>query len=220
MTRPAFIAPQPDSFSLANIDVAGEPRDWSKGWTEEWEPLLPTLTVAVVIARAPDLIDERDDARALKADPAQGLDEDLRDAFQQEQGADEWRDSFHPVMDYAWPVELHSDVDIQTAVDLIDIHAGSVALVQRGLDFGDEAKFEIVLTGGGANLFSDIARAYMCCGCVPPLKVLTTLGECGDNDILRRFPMSDVYERAHEWLDMKRSELSRQLFLITSPTER
>lgn len=210
MTRPAFVAPQADTFSLANIDVDGVARDWSKGWAEDWEPVLPTITIATLLERAPDLIDDRDDAQALRADPAQGLDADLRDAFQQHEGRDGWADSFMPMMDHAWPVELAYDVDAQTAADLIDIHAGSVALVRRGLDVGDD-DFEIVMTGGGTDMTADLAIAYLCCGCVPPLKLLIRLGEVGEGFKLSRFPLGAVYERAAEWLDARRADLATQM---------
>lgn len=214
MTRPAFVAPQTDAFSLANIDVNAVDRDWSKGYAEEWEIALPTVTVEIVLERAPELIDARDDAKALRADPFQALDTDLRDEFQQTDGRDEWADSFQPMMDYAWPIELAYGVDVQTAVDLMGQHAGSVSLIERGAP-GEETTYEIALTGGGMDMSADIAIAYLCCGCVPPLKLLQRLGEVGARERLNRFPIADVYDRAVDWIDARRGDLTHQRQLIT-----
>lgn len=216
-TRPAFIFPGSlGLFSLASIVAAAQDRNWSEGYAETWEIVLPSVTIATVDEYAPELIDERDDAKALRADPAQGLDDDLRDAFQQSEGRDGWADSFQPMMDTLWPVELAYDVTPQAAADLMDTFAGSVSLIEVG-EPGEDQTYGIALTGGGQDFSADIAMAYMCCGCVPPLSILTRLSEVGENKRLRAFPLADVYGRAFEWMDARQRDMTTQLHKITGP---
>lgn len=83
----------------------------------------------------------------------------------------EWQDRFEPMMDFIWPVNLAYGVTDEEAAGLIDKYAGSTSLVYvRDLD-----THAIVLTGGGMDLTWDIATAYLCCGCIPPLLLLSAL---------------------------------------------
>lgn len=86
-----------------------------------------------------------------------------------ERGADEYRDSFFPMMNSLWPVELAYNRSESEAAALMNRHAGSTSLIT--ID-GDHY---IAMTGGGMDLSWHIAAAYVCCGCVPPLYILRNL---------------------------------------------
>lgn len=84
-------------------------------------------------------------------------------------GADEYRDSFVPMMNSLWPVELAYGRGEQETADLINRHAGATTLIRIDDDY------YIGMTGGGMDLSWHIAAAYVCCGCVPPLYILESL---------------------------------------------
>lgn len=75
----------------------------------------------------------------------------------------------------AGPVALAYEVGEQEAADLMAEFAGAVTLVS----FTDSDKIGethgIALTGGGMNLADHLAIAYLCCGCVPPQRLLSQL---------------------------------------------
>jgi hypothetical protein len=86
-----------------------------------------------------------------------------------DQAADEYRDSFFPMMDSLWPVVLAYGRSEQTAADLMNRHGGATSLISiDGDDF-------IAMTGGGMDLSWHLAAAYVCCGAVPPLRLLESL---------------------------------------------
>lgn len=98
-------------------------------------------------------------------------------------GAMEYRDSFWPMMNSLWPVDLAYRRSASEAARLMNLHAGATSLIEI-----DDQHY-IALTGGGMDLSWHIAAAYVCCGCVPPLYIL---------DGLRRSPfrMEDKVNRA------------------------
>lgn len=84
-------------------------------------------------------------------------------------GAYEYRDSFDPMMNSLWPVDLAYGRGEAEAARLINLHAGSTVLVT----IDDETY--IAMTSGGMDLSWHIAAAYVCCGCVPPVRILENL---------------------------------------------
>lgn len=97
--------------------------------------------------------------------------EEAKERFKQSDAFYCWMDGFEPAMNYYWPVELAHDVGPEEAAENIDKFAGSTALVWiKSAD-----TYAIVLTGGGMDLSWDIAAAYVCCGCIPPSRLLMNL---------------------------------------------
>lgn len=86
-----------------------------------------------------------------------------------EQGSFEYRDSFVPMMNSLWPVDLAYRRCASEAAALMNEYAGATSLVTIGDDY------YIAMTGGGMNLSWHIAAAYVCCGSIPPLNILESL---------------------------------------------
>lgn len=180
------------SLSLANMAAAAVMVNWNADpdqslgefgrenigvplvYESDYEIYLPTPTFGAVSDYAADLLNKRQQATAFKS-PGRPLPDDLKEAFQDSDGYHEWRSSYDPMMNYVWPVNLGYQVDAQTAADLIEEFAGAVVLVK----FDDKDRigeeYGIALTGGGMNLADHIATAYLCCGCVPPERLLNQL---------------------------------------------
>ncbi len=78
-----------------------------------------------------------------------------------ERGADEYRDSFFPMMNSLWPVEL--------AYNRSEVRSGRADEPPCGLTslITIDGDHYIAMTGGGMDLSWHIAAAYVCCGCVP-----------------------------------------------------
>ncbi len=85
------------------------------------------------------------------------------------QASCEYRDSFVPMMNYLWPVDLAYGRSASQAADLMNKHAGATSLVM----IGDETY--IAMTGGGFDMSWHLAAAYVCCGCIPPTRILQNL---------------------------------------------
>lgn len=78
-------------------------------------------------------------------------------------------DRFWPMMTALWPTNIHVDLTPEDAATLIDRHAGCTTLME-----GPDGFF-IGLTGGGMDLSWDIAMAYICCGMLPPARIMLNL---------------------------------------------
>lgn len=142
------------------------------GGEQAIEIILPPITQDVLDEHWPDWREEFE-----REDPETSDAQYLADAieqFESEDGFWEWQDQFAPMMNFIWPVQLAYGVSPEQAAERIDRLAGSTSLVNYGEGFGanHEPKYGIVLTGGGMDLSDHIARAYMCCGTVPPLVLL------------------------------------------------
>lgn len=83
--------------------------------------------------------------------------------------ASDWEESFFPMMNALWPVELAYGRSEEEAAALMNLHAGATSLITV-----DDQTY-IAMTGGGMDLSWHIAAAYVCCGCVPPLDILDGL---------------------------------------------
>lgn len=138
-------------------------------------PVLPPVTVATLDDWSPDwraaLLDDDESDVVAECDAAAHAAE----AFARGgiDGGDEWRDSFWPMMCFAWPVELHG-LDAETAAERIAAFAPEVTLMRSPDDDGGES-FALALTGGGMDLSPALAAAYVACGAVPPVSLLSRL---------------------------------------------
>ncbi|UTC28655.1 hypothetical protein MARCHEWKA_01420 [Brevundimonas phage vB_BpoS-Marchewka] len=200
------------AFSLASITNDSMERDWSEFYNADtgepgFQSVLPAITLGVIDERAADLWDDFPKARALfEVDGAAVLaDEELEDAFRQTEGYDEWRDSFDPMMNYGWPVDLKYVDSEGIAAIAARFDAWGLACTLIEIDNGrhDEPDYEIALTGGGMNLTDHLAAAYIACGHVPPITLLDNLSGSFPSGLVHRLPMVEVIERAADWLRHK-----------------
>lgn len=222
---------QAPAHGLSLLFVTAEARsiDWreaSGAGVEGYEIQCPRPHYSDVREHAPDLLDEwMAEAEEDGAD-FPGRDQPLEsahaEAFEQNEGFDQWRDGFEPMMNYAWPVSLAYGLhDLQAVVDLMAEHAGNCTLVQLSDDvkrvaFGDSSDapdYAIALNGGGMDLSDHIVAAYLCCGCVPPIDLLERMSGVmspGRRDRLGPV-LLQAYSRAQEWLEARRDRLAREV---------
>lgn len=148
--------------------------------------ILPRPTYAAIADHAADLLDQwrEDDADSVPEDTGETITNDQLDDFQASDGYGDWEQSFEPMMNFAWPVSFAYGMQDQEAVaSLMDMHAGNTTLIEfndESNPFGDEfdsdaPEYAIALTGGGMDMSDHIAVAYLCCGCVPPERILSGL---------------------------------------------
>jgi len=191
-----------DRLSYASIYTRAIHCDWEQMRGENGdgvEVVLPPITREVLEEYAPDLL--ADDLSL----------EEAVERFEYSEGYYDWRDSFEPMMNYYWPVDLAYGVSPETAGALIEKHAGATSLVY----LSETEQHAIVLTGGGMDLSWDICAAYVCCGCIPPLRLLEdlpdmrTLSREMHKRVLDTIPlMSEALDRAAERLRGRRSALA------------
>lgn len=217
MARTPFARPiaADDSFSLASITNGSQRRDWSEMFNPEtgergFEVVLPQPRRSDVDERASDLWDDYPKEKALYDvdGDAPITDEGLREAFEQSDGGDEWRDSFEPMMNFGWAIDLrHTTSDeLRAIADRMTEMAPSCTLIEIGTD-PDDLTYEIALTGGGMDLSDHIAGAYIAAGQVPPLDLLRNLSGCFPSYLAPRLPMDEVIGRAAEWLKRVQGEM-------------
>jgi hypothetical protein len=205
------------ALGLASISYDSIDRDWSEMHNPStgepgWQAVLPSLPLSEVDDRARDLWEDFPEEKArFDADPTARVDDDsdLFDAFWQSDGADEWRDSFDPMMNYGWPVYLGYQPDLKAIATRIDQMGIACSLIEiSGGEFGEET-YEIALTGGGMNLGDHLFAAYLACGQVPPLALLENLGGCLPSSLLPALPVAPIMERARSWLRSQAANLER-----------
>lgn len=114
------------------------------------------------IQSALELAQEEHDEEAL---------EEAKQRFEQSDAFYEWKDRYEPMMNVYWPVDLAYGVSPEEAAERIERFGGATSLVWIESANTDA----IVLTGGGMDLSWDIAAAYICCGCIPPSRLLLNL---------------------------------------------
>lgn len=189
----------PHGLSVQFVTAESTWIDWRELYQngDEYDVLIPPATYGTVKEQAESLFDEwveaaREEAEADDSafDPATAFDleaeltEEHADEWQQSDRFDEWKDQFYPMMNYAWPVSLaYGGPGAAEAARLIDQFAGACCLVEFGEGhnpFGpefasDTPEYGIALTGGGMDLSDHLAVAYLCCGCVPPERLLSGL---------------------------------------------
>lgn len=205
MTKPFALPYGPDhSFSLASLMAQPINRDWSEGYPEKWDIVRPKPSLEAVNQYAEDLWSDFPEERA-RYDAGTGDEiaaEDLIDAFEQTSGYDEWRDSFDPMMNYAWPVDLRysSSDELYEIAQRLETWGLAIVLIERTDDPYEETTFEFALTGGGMDMSDHIAGAYLAAGQVPPLRILEGLSGCFPSGLASRLPLDQALARAREWL--------------------
>jgi len=225
MSEQGKLTAPPHGLSLQFVTAEAMHVDWRELYQngDEYDVALPPVTYADVAERAPDLMEEWNRVAVEETgsdyDPAAELDEEHLDEFRQTQGYDEWADQYQPAMNYAWPVSLaYGGPSAEEAARLIDLYAGACTLISfadGSNPFGEDSdapEYAIALTGGGMDLSDHIAVAYLCCGCVPPERILSGLDNftgCNRSgklsaaaDLLR-----DAYARAAEYFRNRASRL-------------
>lgn len=118
-------------------------------------------------------------ANALEEAKEEHDEQALEEETERFQGSDdwyEWQDSMQPAMNFIWPCEPFR-IDDEGAATLINELAGSTSLVTITPpdDSSEDETQGIVLTGGGMDLSWDICAAYICCGQIPPTRLLIGL---------------------------------------------
>lgn len=200
------------SLSLASITNDATERDWSDLYSSDsgepgWQAVLPVVSRGAVEQYASDLWADFPKEQALYDvdGDAQVEDEDLREEFWQTDGGDEWRNSFDPMMNFGWAVDLrYTDSDeLQAIAGRFAEWGLACSLIEiSGGDYGEDT-YEIALTGGGMNLSDHLAAAYIACGHVPPIRLLDNLSGSFPSSLIPRLPMAEVIERAADWLRTK-----------------
>jgi hypothetical protein len=224
-------------FSLRFVTADAVWIDWRELYQngDEYEVLTPPATYATVKEYAPDLFAEwqRIAAQDEVDSPELGseLDSDHADEWQQSDAFEEWRDSYYPVMNYAWPVSMsYGGPSAEEAAALIDRFAGACTLVEFGEGhnpFGpefasDTPEFAIALTGGGMDLSDHLAVAYLCCGCVPPERLLNGLDQFSGPSANGRLEenkglLAEAYSRAAEYFRSRAERLERTGVKVCAP---
>jgi len=224
------------NLSVANIGSESRdlPERFDRDSEENYEIILPSITLAHIRERGEDIFldfyNDRSegDEQPLSEDSSErdraierfitrlAADEDLFnelvDLFRESDAYGEWRDSYEPIMNFYWPVSPAYRVESQAAADLIDEHAAVCTLVRFGED-----DFGLALSGGGMDLSDKIAGAYLCCGVVPPVTLLTGLRGVIDASYLAEIDegLRLAYDRAAEYLSNqveRLGEVAGQLF--------
>jgi hypothetical protein len=198
--------------------------DWSELYQDgdEYDVALPCPTYGDVAERAPELME----AWFNDGPGTPGGREPLRDEHAEEFGRTnafhEWADSYHPAMNYAWPVSLgYGGPSVEEAAALINRHAGNCTLVSFSEghspwgDDSDAPDYAIALTGGGMDLSDHLAVAYLCCGCVPPERILSGLSSftgCNASGRLtaNKELLAQAYARAAEYFRNRADRLGRE----------
>lgn len=199
------------THNLSVACIGAESRDLPERYDtdggEAYEIILPSITVAHVRERGDDIFQSFFEDNALDGEDEKSfiarLTEDealftvLVDDFRASDSYDEWRGSYEPVMNFYWPVSLAYRVEAQAAADLIDEHAAVCTLVQFSED-----DYGLALTGGGMDLSDKIAGAYLCCGVVPPVSLLTGLRGVIDASYLAEIDegLKLAFDKAAEYL--------------------
>lgn len=86
----------------------------------------------------------------------------------------EWEEGFMPMMNALWPCEPRYGMTDELAATAIDQHAGATVLVTINNEQHHGLQ-GIAMTGGGMNMSWDLCAAYICCSCIPPLRLLTDM---------------------------------------------
>ena len=204
-----------DSFSLASITEGSVTCDWRELLGEDaegWQVILPAFLRSDIEERAPDLWADYPKEKALYDvdGDAEVSDEDLRDAFRDSDGYDDWRNSFEPMMNYYWTIDLQyrTTAEIQAYADRMGAWGISCSLVEIG-EHADDLIYGIAFTGGGMNLMDHLCAAYIACGQVPPIQALDNLTGSFPSYLVPRLPMDEITARATDWLQSRINGMER-----------
>jgi len=201
-------------LSVRHLDSEARNIDWGdvRGeYDDGYSVILPDPTYGDWQER-----DSNPPARIARRSARSVMNDDDRAEFEQTEAHDEWRDSFEPMMNYAWPVSLAYGVGLKEAVALIERHAGACSVIELSDEagerlYGDDAPdYIIALTGGGMNLSDHIAAAYLAFGCIPPERVLSGLAGVISKEKARRIPLQAAYREASKHYALRGKRLREQ----------
>lgn len=172
-------------LGFGSLDAQSLSIDWQAAFGEDLdgcEVILPAVTLGVIAEHAADLLSPAQ-AAAAKRTPDKPAPQSLALAFQQEDAHSEWRDSFHPMMNYVYPVLIFDGrlrPSAQDVANRLELFAPACSLVYFG-EHSDHCSetYGFALTGGGMDLSDQIAAAYLCADQVPPTWVLQRLASVG-----------------------------------------
>lgn len=135
--------------------------DWLR---DNWRYQLDAATGDTVGAAMQEAKEEHDE------DALERAVEDFRGS----NGYYEWEDGHQPVMNALWPCEPRYGMSDEDAATAIDRYAGATVLVTINNEQHHGLQ-GIAMTGGGMDLSWDLAAAYVCCGCIPPVRLLSDM---------------------------------------------
>lgn len=222
MTRPTLKVKAAD-LGFAHINATARDIDWSESYDPDgdgWEMVTPRPTLDDIAERAPDLLSKAQ-AKAAKTHPDRFAPDALTQAFKDDEDAfEEWRQGFEPMMSFVWPVMV-KDYDGATpegVADLLAIHARAVTLIH----FGDNSPhcpepYGFALSGGGMDLSDHLVAAYLVAGHVPPLDLLLSVRRNLSAARAAELRLIGVYKRAKEFLNMRVTDLAREIAAYPKP---
>lgn len=95
--------------------------------------------------------------------------EELLSDFSQSDSFWEWKGAFNPAMTYIHPCDQYAN-KVQGLANKLSEHGLAVAFVVESEEKSRPSGF--ILTGGGMDLSTDLAKAYILAGYVPPYEIL------------------------------------------------
>lgn len=211
-----------DSFDdpdpVVDLKLLEEGTDWTKKiefdeeyTREDWDTDSDDERAEMVVAYLKD-INEYDTRKRAYYENA-GWDavddyDEILDEYRQTRNYDEWADGFFPMMNAYWPVDLPYGADEEEIATKIDKLAGCASLVEI-----DGIGYAIVMPGGGMDLSWDLAAAYLCCGVIPPVRLLEGLPIFGSdvpmNKELRPL-LAVAFDKAIGWAERKAARLREE----------
>lgn len=229
--------PPTQNLSVLAVGLSGAtnlPARFDDNGAERYEIVLPPVTLDAVRERGDDVFQafyERnaDDHEArdgqgielfiqrLKED--EDLFEELVDEFRETDSYEEWRDGFEPMMNFYWPVTLAYGVTAEKAAGLMDEFASVCTLVK--MEESDDDEYGIALSGGGMNLSDKLAVAYLCCGSIPPARLLRSLNGVIDRSYLDVVgeALAMAYKEAADWLRREATILDTEAAAVFARTK-
>jgi hypothetical protein len=183
---------------LAELDMtdADEAADWLRA---NWRDRLPARTVLEIDVAMREAKEEHDE---------EALEQAVED-FKSSDDFYEWQDSYQPMMNALWPCEPRYGLADEDAATAIDRYAGATALVTINSEQHHGLQ-GIAMTGGGMDMSWDICAAYICCGCIPPIRLLADVPHfAGQKSSELTQAVLECMDLAADWLT-SRAERLRQ----------
>lgn len=207
-----------ERLGYGSLDAASVNVDWAAAFGEDLEGcevIYPSLTLGMVEEYAPELLTPAQ-VRYAQVHPSKPASAELAEAFGQSDREHEWRDSYQPMMNGAYPVFIYDGGPVTPGqvADLLEQFAPACSLIHFGehSDFCPEP-YGFALTGGGMDLSDHIAAAYLCAAQVPPTWVLQRLAGVGmsEHKLARIGPaLALAFDMAAKALCERAEDLTRE----------
>lgn len=115
----------------------------------------------------------------------------------------EWEEAFQPMMNALWPCEPRYGMTDEDAATAIDRYAGSTVLVTLNSEVHNGLQ-GIAMTGGGMDMSWDLCAAYICCGCIPPVRLLSSVPHfAGQRMAPMKQAVLECMDLAADWLEAR-----------------